>query len=515
MKFSPCLSPVSVFNESLGTTVSVPCGHCDACVSQKGFRRKLKIEEQFLRFKFRFFITLTFADVNLPKAHFDDAFTVMSDIDKDYLGRYVKASLNDYSDEDYKFVVGSVKKFGFLPVLSRTEISKFKKRLRYYITKNYGTTRLYLYSAGEYGPTTYRPHFHVLAAFDDERLVSCFQQLVNQAWAPGYASGYRSKDGTFKRALGDVDFQRCYDGGAENYCAQYLSCSTHLPRIYREYPFAPFSSQSTDVGFADRQHLPSLRDAFFRLDVTFTYVSPKRTDEILLPLPSSYVRQLFPRCPAYCKIDERCLFGVYNTYRQYAGKFSKSTAREFAKSIIDSYRLGAFVSKDIKYLYMLYDFKNTPIDTLSRKLVSLYYCSRRVCLNCLEFGVTLDFYLKQMVGFYSKFELKRLSDFYEFQEDLLSDFYHPATVSSLFGLYKSTDYQNLKHLNYYLDQFGCNKVSDFDPPACHHEYISLCHKIVSDTTKTKKRNDVFDHRGLSRPKYVPTLKRNLLRFKSI
>lgn len=441
MKYSPCLNPQLVYNETLGTTISVPCGHCDACITQKGFLRAKAVEEQFLRFKYRFFITLTFSDENLPKAKFDKFSMVVTSVsDVDYKGRNLCKHVGDFSDEDIDFIEKQVAHFGFLPVLSRSIIRNFKKRLRFFISKDYGANHLFIYSCGEYGPTTFRPHYHLLIGCNSEQVASNMQQYVYKSWSPRESVEHYNKKGELEHSYGDVDFQRCYDYGSENYCAAYLSCTTHLPRIYRELPFSPFSSKSVDDGFASRHSLPSLRDAFYRLPVEFDYVSPKSTAEVRMPLPKFYVNRLFPRLPGYSKVDGRCLYGVYNLYRKYVSP--KDTAGKFAQRLIDSFVNGSFVDKDLRYLYWLYDFQKLDRETLFNKLVRFYYCCKRVTLNCLELGVTLSDYLRQMVRYYSKVALNKLKQFYEFQQDLLSDFYHPANLSQLFGLYKQTELNN-------------------------------------------------------------------------
>lgn len=103
----------------LSNPVLIPCGHCSGCrlsISKEWTTRGV-LESQM--HKYNYFVTLTYADECLPQ-------------------------------------FGLVKK----------DLQDFFKRFRYYIEKSgYGSFK-YL-ACGEYGDTTFRPHYHFILFMDD------------------------------------------------------------------------------------------------------------------------------------------------------------------------------------------------------------------------------------------------------------------------------------------------------------------------------------------------------------
>lgn len=521
MVYSPCLHPVRVFNESLGTTLCVPCGHCDACLVNKGHGRAERVDDCFLRYPFRYLVTLTFSDENLPlavKIVDDDGHVhLQSSVDVDYKQRPLDLDLSFFSEEDMEFVDTQVNKFGGVPVLSRSIVKLFKKRLRKFIFQEIQSyEEIYIYSVGEYGPETFRPHYHLLFGFKSARINSVFEKCVNKAWSPRSSVLHRNLEGKQERSYGHVDVRRVYDQGGASYCAQYLSCVTHLPLVYRRGVFKPFSSQSVQSAqYLVRHDIPSLRQLYDRVSVTLAVSTPRNTETQEVMLPAFIENRLYPRIPCYCRVPEHCLVGLYSLAR----RFQSCTAHGFAQLIIDGYLNGAYVDANIKFLYWLYDFRQLirdgEYDRLVNRLKRFFYAVRRVYMNCTEWHILLSSYLKNMVLYYSRKALLRLKEFYEFQEDCLKDFYNPCQLSQLFMLYSSTDYDNILNLHYYQEQFNVTTPGSLSAPACQHSYSQLMRKILLDTTKTKKRNDHFNKVGKVRKPYVPHIPRGISKFMSI
>lgn len=127
-----CVAPM-VFDK--GRRV-VPCGHCYSCLSNRRNDWTFRLRKEAKNAKTSFFITLT--------------------IDPD-------------NDVNY----GNV---------SKLEVQLFFKRFR----KVLGDVRFRYYLVAEYGSTNYRPHYHMLAFFDDYVDVNKLREKLNKCWKKGF-----------------------------------------------------------------------------------------------------------------------------------------------------------------------------------------------------------------------------------------------------------------------------------------------------------------------------------------
>lgn len=114
----------------LGATdrVTIPCGKCPACLTNRREEWSVRLLEEYKDSKYATFVTLTYNDENFPK---------------------------DFS-------------------ISKREVQLFIKRLRKFQNVRY-------YAVGEYGTTTYRPHYHFIL-FSDHNI----EDSVLKAWSKGH-----------------------------------------------------------------------------------------------------------------------------------------------------------------------------------------------------------------------------------------------------------------------------------------------------------------------------------------
>ncbi|QXN75083.1 replication initiator protein [Microvirus mar21] len=109
--------------------ITIPCGHCIECLKARGqeWTNRCLLEYEYAK-QSSYFVSLTYRDEDLPFTYYDDPET----------GEAFPAY-----------------------TLSKTHMQLFLKRLRkHFFGNEKGTLRYYL--AGEYGPTTLRPHYHLL-----------------------------------------------------------------------------------------------------------------------------------------------------------------------------------------------------------------------------------------------------------------------------------------------------------------------------------------------------------------
>lgn len=489
---SPCLSPIRVYNKTLRTWHYVPCGHCDACVCGKGKRRSTRLSECMARYTHKFFVTLTFNDKYLPLAYFDaDTNSFVSDFDADYDGVPYSVDFDTVHQDALvcSDLLMSLQKYNALPVLSRRLLILFKKRLRKKFAKLYGKEYLFIYACGEYGPTTFRPHYHVILCTKAKCTTSEIEMCVRKAW-----SDYDKVAQQYICQYGDIDFQRILSNGVPNYVASYLNCTTHLPKCYATSQFRPFSQTSPQLSNdLCRYGVTDLQELYYKCSPESDCTSFIDNSCFLDVLPTNIINKVFPKCPKFSlltHVDRSTLYALYE-------KQPFERASDFVNAILNSYTSLSSVFGLVKSICI-----DNDLMASKTRLARLFYLSRRVCLNAKSFGVSLNDYVKQIDLFWSRYELLKLRRFYEMQESLLTDKFNPITVPYLFTLYYNTD-DNLRSLFHYFDLFALRDFVHINSIPCQSAYFSLMRKIVMDTTKTKKRNDYFYKQGWKRPMYLP------------
>lgn len=193
-----CLHPISISNPDVydkeHPRIFVPCGRCESCIVSfaNEWRVRLTIENE--NSSSSFFITLTYNDTNLP--------------------------LQKCSDSFGDSIV--------VPVVSKRDIQLFLKRFRKLISPE----KIRYFLVSEYGPSTFRPHYHFLLFGlsrqykDDIKESIRIEKLVTQSWNNG-----------------NVIVDKVTSGRIA-YVTKYLSCTTNLP----EYLPKPFRLMSRRPG---------------------------------------------------------------------------------------------------------------------------------------------------------------------------------------------------------------------------------------------------------------------------
>ena len=186
-----CFHPNLVFNPYLGDYVVVPCRKCAACRSSYAVDLQNRIEQEVKAHSFNVFFTLTYDNVHMPMMYAfpseDGVFfrAYRNNIPmRDSQGIDLPELDFDIEDSWYAepqhnpFQTG----FGFC---YKPDIQKFIKRLRINIVRTYGNvpeTKIRYFIASEYGPCTYRPHYHGILFCDDERVANDLPRLISKSW---------------------------------------------------------------------------------------------------------------------------------------------------------------------------------------------------------------------------------------------------------------------------------------------------------------------------------------------
>lgn len=449
-----CESPLRIRKD--GHYRYVPCGKCNTCKCRKASDVVDRLTHESKCHKYTVFFTLTYNTSNLPTLQYSSAHNALVDpVDG------LSFSLDDIQGfrPNSRLYLARRKD---IPYLKVKDLQDFIKRLRFYFdsnlsqTKDYAKKSLRYYAVGEYGPSTYRPHFHGLLFFDSDIAARKISNFISKSWPFGFVKVEHSR------------------GQAANYCARYVTCISALPKVYQHKSLRPFSvcSKFPSIGSLA---IPS--ESFYQLFYGgFSRISLERTSDnqiVDVPLWSSLESKWFPKVArfSYFSHNERVtLYGlasygnfvdfnhflewIQDLYRCYNGTVvdiktsSKLVDNSPFYDFFDTYESSLTVpfntspgyyddipleNFSLETTYSLYDRDATP--WLTRILYSLYlldsskvspnysrlkklfYTSSFVTQQCRVLGVSLDFYVSRIEEYYITKELFKLHNFYEFQTE--------------------------------------------------------------------------------------------------
>lgn len=182
--------------------IAIPCGKCEACRNSDAMSWRIRLLEEFYNSDCTYFITLTYNDNELP---FEQCF------------------------DGEMF-------YGWHAVPNKSDVQKFFKRFRkkykdYY--KENGKSLSY-FLVSEYGPNTFRPHYHlllfnfpILSTIPEKQKIKATQE-IEKLWSKGF-----------------ITLDTCNENRVA-YCTKYMSCQTVLP----SYLPKPFRLMSKGLGIS-------------------------------------------------------------------------------------------------------------------------------------------------------------------------------------------------------------------------------------------------------------------------
>lgn len=231
LPFLKCLHPRKVRNPYTGEIITVSCGKCEACQMNKSSRYAFQCKLESYASVCSVFVTLTFDNNNIPYVRL---------VDSGSLGCDIVSSSGEILDKVFSDDFGLAGKDMFLkkvsildgriPVLSKSALQLFIKRFRITYERKGFNTKIRYFACGEYGPKTYRPHYHIIFFFNDRAQAACADEVVRACWT-----------------LGRVDVQAT-KGTASNYVAGYVNSTGFIPRFFKTCSLRPFCTHSQWLG---------------------------------------------------------------------------------------------------------------------------------------------------------------------------------------------------------------------------------------------------------------------------
>ncbi len=439
MQVSSCLKPIYIRDYVRKGFMQVPCGKCDGCKTSYGLHLAEKIDYERKFWKYCYFVTLTYEDKNLPILDETLDSFILHPCDRSLSPRKSVRNYYMFKDDFFgkltnsdKFIINKHREiFGGIPVLSHLHLQQFFKKfnnLIYYERNRYQQSSIRYIGFGEYGPASFRPHYHLFLFFDSPIIEREIQDLVNKAWCINGST----------EPLG-ITTIRPDSGTATKYTSLYSTISVRMP-TFLQFPFTrPFKIQSSRPAFGQVHASAILEAQTFFTSATQVVINDKyNSNPQLAPidLPSNIKNKLFPRLPFFkdFSVDERlALYQIYDFYPDFD---------TFYRFRFEKFRgLPLYLTYSVrKLIYLSSRFSivsEKDSIALCELLRKLWCISKRFCGLLNRFGQTTRQTLYLIDRFYSNLELKKLKKFYELYNSLVSP-------SSPYYIGKYNEYKVLK-----------------------------------------------------------------------
>jgi hypothetical protein len=270
-----CQNPRTVVNKYTHEPVVVSCGNCPSCILRSSGIQTNLLTTYSAQFRYVYFVTLTYAPCFLPTLEVsvvetctDDVADVpcvpnIDDLDACDTNTYLfgfrsvprsssvrlKNSTVErtFKDPEIRFtypmkpkallsILGKINHNvpNRIPYVCNRDLDLFLKRLRSY----YPDEKLRYYAVSEYGPTSFRPHWHLLLFSDSERFSKTVLENVSKAWSYGRCDASLSR------------------GFAAPYVASYVNSFVALPDFYTQMPKVVRPKSFHSIGFTESNLFP-------------------------------------------------------------------------------------------------------------------------------------------------------------------------------------------------------------------------------------------------------------------
>lgn len=465
-----CLSPITLRKKD-GTLFRVSCGKCKACLNAKAYKNTIAVKQESLKAKYTFFVTLTYAPEHLPTVHIDLGVKTNEFGDVVY-DKSTEIYNRQLTKKERKWHYESLIAQKALPVQHVRFIAKTKRMIEYYGTdvleefdfvpnRHYGLkellrpfqnnafklpllnefgtlwyrdVQLFLkrfrshmayklsfkhkedeakdirhFSVGEYGPKTFRPHYHFVFTTSSDAVAKVFKYCVHKAWK-----------------YGRYDCQLSATGKCAKYVAGYVNSYSCVPSVLRYKTSRPFARHSSHYGTApDEEYYQKVEDLtydkisgrVFNIDGRLECFSPS----------VSFQSALFPRCYGYSESDDilrlvryRFLPFIRTAYVRANPERWHPTCRELA----DFYNDNRFpiAGYTFEQLFPFAKSEETPPDVACDAefncILSSLYVSLKFYRLCSYYDISdHDYYMYVIKPFYQANELALLNNWYRQMEE--------------------------------------------------------------------------------------------------
>ncbi len=362
-----CTKQRWIVNKYTGSSVLIKCGHCPACLQEKANKMTERIRSHYNDAQQSFFVTLTYDRNSAPYIKFEDIFTGTKNLSGSWNLRDID-SIPVYRDTKRCYVRskdGSVLKHEFCPetvighlplspgdlkdshfkgmrslrwtrdhfgVIWYTDVQLFVKRLDRNLKRDHGKEfHIDWYATTEYGPTTLRPHIHLILFFPKGYGNSVRSHVV-KAWP--YADQ--------RRTSRYIEWEL----SASSYVSSYVNCSSYVPAFLRRF-FPPKHTNSLFFGsLGDQFQLFTVLQMFERRNFAFTVQDKYHGDSsVVRLLPAHVINRFFPKFKGFSRLSTCEIFNVMrdpSCLVRYAERLDYIRSRSYADLSVGNRHIRVF-----------------------------------------------------------------------------------------------------------------------------------------------------------------------------
>lgn len=341
--FDSCLHPVKRPNADSRSYSYVPCGNCICCVQKKQKKWEYRLFDELSCGRYTgLFITLTYDNEHLPLVcfekdkdsgkinlqscklvttrfrsgtvkDFNKTERVISPLSVHELSQFIKDEIPNFSQnhiihyverrfKNGKYFYNKEPKFA---VAYKKDVQDFVSRLRIRLRREpllrgLDTTFRY-FICSEYGPTTFRPHYHGTLLFNNRTVAKFANKIgVFEAWQK--QSLPRDKYGhSISQLINNAQANAAY-------VSKYVTSYTHLPAILHHKPFRPFHLQSISVPIGSSAiTVTDFENMLLRGDLLrrYSYTDKDTKEQISVerPFSDSFIQRVFPKFLCHGSLD--------------------------------------------------------------------------------------------------------------------------------------------------------------------------------------------------------------------
>lgn len=368
-----CLNPIKVYNAATSSFDYFSCGRCLACKKHKHSVWRQRISTHIDSGKYySLFITLTYDNEHLPLCEVDEYNNIIditytkfrpkngstyrhslySAFDK----RYPKEILNhpwNSDDPIPHYVLARPSKDTIIydttntfAICLKKDVQDFVKRLRTNLSRapelaGKDTSFTY-FICSEYGPTTFRPHYHGILFFNDYSVSEyANRRCIFDSWSKQSLPTDKYGNSISQRVTSSV--------GAAQYISKYVTCDISLPRLLNNPLFRPFHLQSHSIPIGseafDISTVPSLieNNALLR-HIEYTDKDTRELVAIDVPFPSSSWRRVFPTFLFERHLDVSRISSIFQRISSILS--DNAPIPDYRQKVSDLYGYGEIVHSD-------------------------------------------------------------------------------------------------------------------------------------------------------------------------
>lgn len=380
-----CERPLTIRNRYTGQALEVPCGHCPACQVHRITRLVPSILRESQCWKYVIFFTLTYKPKYRPYVYLPEYV-----VEDKYKQRFF--DLRNHSQKYIDFCQGRI------PVCSSVDVQRFVKRLRENIFRRFGLRGALRYCiSGDYGSTTFLPHYHGILWFNDDRISASIEELVTTSWSLRLENGMSDQ-------IGRIDVQHAYS--AARYVACYTQTSDRRPPILDFRDFRPRCQHSSSPSLGSLVHpIESVEQIVTHGLTEVTFYDTETYGYRKQALSPSSVRRLFPTIPSFSSLHS---YERYSLYRLCQAVLELPRQQRIAY-FDDQFVINSFFAD-----YVTLGFANITVHQRHDKYDRLYYAFKRLHYQAYSLNISLLDYDMLVSQFINNRKMKSFEKMYDY-----------------------------------------------------------------------------------------------------